>query len=95
MLVLLLVGGKNKISVWEMRKIITPKSKGLTYCFSIFNLVPNFVVARLTEKGGWCLSGIDNQENKPDVRYQVGCSPWYLTTLTRSQWAIFQQSHRK
>lgn len=30
MLVLLLAGGKNKINVWGMRKIITPKSKGLT-----------------------------------------------------------------
>lgn len=94
MLVLLLAGGRNKISVWGNEEDNYTKIQR-AYCFSIFNLVPNFVAARLTEKGRWCLSGIDNQENKPDVRYQVGCSPWYLTTLTRSQWAIFQQSHRK
>lgn len=94
MLVLLLAGGKNKISVWGNEEDNYTEIQR-AYCFSIFNIVPNLVVARLTEKGGWCLSGIDYQENKPDVRYQVGCSPWCLTTLTRSQWAVFQQSHRK
>lgn len=70
MLVLLLAGGKHKINVWGNEEDNYTKIQS-AYCFSIFNLVPNFVVARLTEKGGWCLSGIDNQENKPGVICRV------------------------
>lgn len=70
MLVLLLAGRKPKINVWGNEEDNYTKIQR-AYCFSIFNLVPNFVVARLTQKGGWCLSGIDNQENKPEVICRV------------------------